>query len=166
MNNNENDNAMVDDDCYMPDVGRYYYLRSSRDRRAMMFDEGTMYDPVGKLWFERFGGGYCDYKDAMACQEADDEDIIRFWRSHRGLQGRESFCDIWYGNNENEIKHALFYLVEYKFGMCRSYSFTVKDVTRQELNEIETAVKAWHVSGCVKYSNVFVDTNKFELVKY
>ena len=128
-------------------AGRYGYTRSSKDSEAMLFGTEARFEAECGRWFEYMGGGYACWRDGKALQEADDADLYYFHRDNPEIECRESMYDFEYGDTRDDVSHAFFYIAEYEKNRYRTFSFSLDDISRQEMNEYIEAMEKWHVTG-------------------
>jgi hypothetical protein len=139
------------------DVGRYQYVRSSKDKFAMMWEEEAMFDASSNRWFERFGCSYACRRDGMALFEEDEYDLLGFHINHRRINCKESFFEIEYENKDSDIAYGYFCLTEYVGRKHRSFHFNFRNLSAEEFAAYVSAVEDWHLTGELnidKYSGV------------
>lgn len=129
------------------DVGRYQYIRSSKDKTAMMCEPQAKFDNCNNRWFERFGCSYTCWRDGKALFEADEYDLQGFHMNHRRINCKESFYEIEYENKGSDIAYGYFCLTEYVGRQHRCFYFNFHNLTAEEFAAYISAVEDWHLSG-------------------
>lgn len=140
----EEDEDDVDGNLY--DVGRYRYTRSSEDRDAMMGENASFISACNR-WFESFGCGYTCERDGRASMEADDWDLTDFHYEHPLVNCKEAFFELTYGNTEDSVSRAFFFLQEYVGQKNRTFDFCLYDISLQEADDYIAAIEKWHCTG-------------------
>ena len=128
-------------------AGMYCAIRSSEDSAAMLLGDRAEFDIQCSRWFEYLGCGYECWRDGKYQQEADDADLYSFHRDHPEITCRESMYDFQFGDTEDVVSYAFMFLAEYEEKRVRMFSFSLGDISCQEMNEYIKALKKWHATG-------------------
>ena len=146
----EEDSQEIDEEAPVGNprgAGRYRYTRSSQDSNALFLGKEAGFDPEYNLWIEYMGCGYACWRDGKALTEADEIDLYEFHRTHPLINCKESYIDYEYGNTRDEVAYAFVCLTEYRGTMHRCFSFSLTDVSLQEVEKYIDAIEMWHRTG-------------------
>lgn len=128
-------------------AGMYCTIRSSQDSAAMLLGDRADFDIHCSRWFEYMGCRYENWRDGKYQQEADDTDLYYFHCDHLEINCRESMYDFQFGDTRDDVSYAFVFLAEYEEKRVRTFSFSLDDISRQEMNEYIEALKKWHATG-------------------
>ena len=129
------------------DAGRYCWTRSSEDPKAMMRGKRADFNSKVGRWFESMGCGYACWRDGKYFQEEDIMSIDDFHDSHPNITCRESCYDLEYGDTEDDVRYAWFYLEEYEGKKHRTFDISMLDIPMSTAEEYIAAIEEWHRTG-------------------
>ena len=128
-------------------AGMYCIIRSSEDSGAMWLGDRAEFNVECGRWFEYMGCGYGCWRDGKYLQEADDMDLYYFHRDHPEIKCREAMYDFQYGDTRDDVSYAFVFLAEYEEKRVRTFSYSLDDISREEMNLHIEAIKKWHATG-------------------
>ena len=131
--------------------GCYGYIRSSKDKRAMLYNDFTIYDEEDDLWFEHIIREYEHYSNSAAQRRMDENTITTFAKENPELSHKEVFYTLDYNSAGNRVDSGRFILTEYKDTRIREFCFWVSDISMEESQKYIDAAVCWHY------------TNRFEI---
>ena len=134
----------------MRDVGYYRTLRSSTDKRAMIWGH-PKYDKSCGRWFESMSGGFCSWRDSSALQEADELDILDFRDRYPRIKVRESSLEFRWSEDGEIAEEASVFLQVYSGKKSNCFSFRMENATKQEQEQLKQAIQDWHCKGEIKF---------------
>ena len=134
----------------LKDIGSFRFIRSAKDKNAMIGWHKKEYDETSNRWFESTGCGFCDWDDARALQEADEIEMMDYRATHPEYAVRESFWQITCGEDDVVAEQVLVVLEEYENGEHHAYDYIVDDIPLEELERWKKAVYDWHITGVLK----------------
>ena len=147
----------MDNNYVVPAVGRYYFIRSSENKEAVMCWQEPEYSEEYKRWFESVGCGFASADDGDALIETDDLSMNMYAADFREDQYKESFCEMYYERSEVLFAEILVVLMEYDNKKSRSFSFEIKHADKKKIDEIEEAIYRWHGTGTLSFGDFVSD---------
>ena len=132
------------DTSYLHNPGCYGYIRSSEDKRAMLYDDFTIYDEEDDLWFEHICREYERYQDSVEQRRNDENTITTFARDNPKLSHKEVFYTLDYNSTGDRVECGRFMLTEYKDGKIREFLLWVRDISMEEVQKYMDAAIVWH----------------------
>ncbi len=134
--------------CVSPNI----MISASSQMRIRDFDVNEeyldTYDEESGRWFCSLGCGFRDHKDSYDVLSESTAMINRFLSERRTNDiVRESRAVAWTYHYDLGIFSCDYELTEYDLRRKRSTRFSVGSVNAKELEEIQKAIHAWHITG-------------------
>ena len=145
-----NYDEIVMDEEKMRDVGYYRTLRSSTDKRAMIWGYPKFDKSCGR-WFESMGGGFCSWRDIGAFREEDELDVLRFRERYPKIVVRESTLEFRWSEDGQTAEDATVFLQTYRGEKSSCFSFSMENATKLEQEQLKQAIQDWHCTGEIEF---------------
>ena len=130
------------------DIGTKRYIFSSEKREYIPLNlSKILRDPSSRRWYGTDAFGYICYRDLKADLETDEIDKFNFWEKNPNAKYKETYEDLWFGENKDYVEYGRVSLDEYdgKFICCRT--FIIENYSFEQLETLEKELLAWHLYG-------------------
>jgi hypothetical protein len=147
MNNDSQKKSKDDEGGNFYGAGGFGYIRSSKSKKSLVYQESAEYNSSCNRWFEYLKGGFSCEADSDL--EDDWYALYRadFDRKHPRITYKEAYYRFTYGNTRDEIADVMFLLIEQNRGKSRTFSFDMENITKQEFQKYFEAIEHWHCTG-------------------
>ena len=125
------------------DMGCFKYIRSSACRDDMITTTPVYVAEISK-WMEVFEGWFTCEEDEKAMTEDYDAVMERFWHENPYADVKESFFEIVYGQNDDEIEYMLGILMRRGAGENPHMVISEQNISRIEAEKTERMISEWH----------------------
>lgn len=151
------DDLLDDNGC--PDIGAYYYIRSTKGKEHLVGWDNHYFDTISAQWFEEIKCGFTCWRDEKYFSEADCMDIDDCNHRHPDAYVKESYTDITYGESKEIYESLDVCLSEREGRKDRSSRITFYEIPRNNLEKYNAAVRQWHRTGIFTFGDKRIDTN-------
>lgn len=143
--------------CVSPSIT----VSASSQMRIRDFDTSERYldtyDEESGRWFCSLGCGFRYHKDAYDVLSESIAIVDRYLSERRSNDVvRESHTVAWTYNYDRGVFSCDYELTEYDLTRKRSTRFSVGSVSAKELEEIEKAIRTWHITGEMIWDILFI----------
>lgn len=128
-------------------AGRYGFIRSSEDWKALIRGKEAEFRIESGRWFEHNYCCYSCWRDGQADLEFDGVARDEFDKEHPLTNYMEAFYELEYGDTQDQISEVSFHLSEHEGPKYREFHFDLKDITEDQLEECFAAIEKWHCTG-------------------
>ena len=128
-------------------AGRYGYIRSSKNCKALIRGKNAQFNSEHNRWFEHIRCAYTCWRDGRAEQEYDDMYRDQLEKKRPLISYREAFYELEYGNSRDEVASMMVILTDCTKGNHRSFHFDLDNITMHEAQEYIDALENWSYTG-------------------
>lgn len=121
------------------------------------------YDEVSSRWFCELGCGFRYHKDADDVLYESAEIASAFFAERENdTDVRESCAMVWTYDYEEGAFDCEYELSEYEENRVRSIQFAIGGRNQKNVEELDEAIRQWHITGQMVWEGVIIDLGDWE----